>query len=272
MRRLSKERVEVIAFVGGDGTARDVAVGLGESLIPVIGVPAGVKVFSEVFAISAKAAAKLVLSFLAGEARVERRAVIDVNEEEYRKGSVAARKIGELYTIVSEEYSQSGKMVTPVDEVSEVAKGIANTIASELENALSIFGPGLTVREVAKALGLNKSATSLIAAVGKEVILVDPDAKSLERLAQRWDKVRIVISPVGGTGFLLGRGNQQITTNIIRKAGRNGLIVVSTPSKIACIRQLLVDSNLRRARSYLGEYTRVVTGYREYVVRKIKYL
>ncbi len=272
-RELSMRRVKVLVFVGGDGTARDVLVGIGDnSTTPVVGVPAGVKVFSEVFALSAEAAAKLVIEYLLGEARVEKRAVIDIDEEAYRKGSMVARRIGELYTIVSEEYVQSGKITTQVGEIREIAKGIADTISAELNGALCIFGPGLTVKEVAKALGIDKSTTSLIASAGRRVILVDPDARSLEKLVRKWDKVRIVISPVGGTGFLLGRGNQQITLDILRKAGKKGMLVVATPSKIAFTRQLLVDASLREVRQYLGDYIKIVTGYREYAVKKVKFL
>ena len=272
VRGISQSKVEILVFVGGDGTARDILIGLKGRRTPVVGVPAGVKVFSEVFAVSAEAAASLVVSFLSGETKVEKRAVLDADEKAYRSGEIVIRKLGELFTPVSEEYTQGGKSATPMSDLSSIARGIAEAISEELKGALCIFGPGLTVKEVAEALGVHKNATSLVAAADKKIISIDPDARGLEKLAQKHDKVRVVISPIGGTGFLLGRGNQQITPNVLKKAGKRGIIVVSTPSKIACIRQLLVDPDLREIRQYLGEYIRVITGYREYVVRRVRYL
>jgi len=76
--------VDLVLFVGGDGTATDVATVLERTgaEIPMLGVPAGVKVYSSVFAVSPEDAAAVAATF----SRTERREVMDIDEDAYREG------------------------------------------------------------------------------------------------------------------------------------------------------------------------------------------
>jgi predicted polyphosphate/ATP-dependent NAD kinase len=70
------------------------------------------------------------------------------------------------------------------------------------------------------------------------------------------------VSPIGAQGFLLGRGNQQISARVMHLVGAANLIIVSTPHKLAEIDRLLVDTGDRELDRALSGNRQVVSGYR----------
>ena len=64
--------VDLVLFCGGDGTARDIC-SVTDEKTPVLGIPAGVKMYSGVFGITPAHTAKLLLRYLTKEIGLARR-------------------------------------------------------------------------------------------------------------------------------------------------------------------------------------------------------
>jgi len=251
----------LIAFVGGDGTARDVFEAVGPAGdIPVLGIPAGVKVYSGVFAVSPEAAAHTAVLFLEGGAGVETRAVIDADEDALRRGVLSLKRYGDLPTVVVGSLVQASKEAGFEYDV----EGIARYIGELMERGkLYILGPGRTIYEVARTLGIEKTLFGVDAIYNMELVGRDLDARGVEEMISRYGRPYIVLTPIGGTGFLLGRGNQQITPKALRAAGREGIVIVMTPEKASKLATLLVDTGDKELDKELEGYYRAITGYKE---------
>lgn len=265
VRELLKLDVQAIAFVGGDGTARDVLEACGPS-IPIIGIPSGVKVYSSVFAVSPEAASKIVADFCRGEAKVEVGDVVDVNEEMLCRDILVLKPYGRALTISSEGLRVSTKELGGLDDV----EGIAEYFATEIykPRALYILGPGSTTKAIAARLGVDKTLLGFDAIYNGELVMKDLTAKDIQELIDRYKEFYVVLSIIGGQGYLIGRGNQQLTPEILRVVGRERIIIVSTKSKLARLKRLLIDSGDVEVDRKLSGYYRVITGYGEVSIIK----
>jgi predicted polyphosphate/ATP-dependent NAD kinase len=273
-RALVASGVDLLLFVGGDGTARDVLAAVGDRL-PVLGVPAGVKMHSAVHANSPRAAGRLVRRLVAGEGAGERLAeVMDVDESALRRGEVSARLFGYLRVPEDRELVQGVKRAGAAGERASLA-GIAQDLAERMaDGAAYVLGPGTTTRAVADCIGVPK--TLLGVDVVRAGTLVVRDATERQLLAATEDApVRIVVTPIGGQGHILGRGNQPISARVVARvlarAGRAGLIVVATPGKLEELgpRPLLVDTGDPALDGTLVGYQRVIVGFGREVVLKV---
>jgi predicted polyphosphate/ATP-dependent NAD kinase len=275
--------VDLLLFAGGDGTARDVyeAVGLEQ---PALGIPAGVKIHSAVYATSPASAGELARLYLQGRVRSLREAeVMDIDEEAFRQGSLQARLYGYLRVPFRTSLVQSQKVPSSGEAVALGA--IAEDVADKMEpGVLYIIGPGTTTRAIAQELGLEKTLLGVdVVEAGpwsedrqrRTARLVATDANEAQLLAlleEHGDRgARIVVTPIGGQGYLFGRGNQQISPRVIERVGRQNIIVVSTADKLHALgaQPLLVDSGDRAVDEMLSGYIMVVTGYREQAVRRV---
>lgn len=265
------EGAELVVFVGGDGTARDVVRGLAEAgaaELPVLGVPGGVKMYSSVFASSPAAAAAALAEWLEGRASRCRAEVMDIDEEAFRRGVLRVRLYGYAYTLCSGYMVGSSKQVLTGYDEEENKHAIARYVAENMEECtLYVLGPGTTVKAVAEELGVPKTELGVDVVHNGHVVALDVDEETLYRLVaehrRRGGRVRIVVSPIGGQGFILGRGNQQISPRVLRAAGgKEALIVLATEAKLASTgRRLRVDTGDEELDRMLSGYIRVVTDY-----------
>ncbi|MEM1939412.1 MAG: ATP-NAD kinase family protein [Acidilobaceae archaeon] len=269
--RVMAESVSILVFVGGDGTARDIEKGVGLRA-PVLGVPSGVKVYSGVFAINPKVAATIAWKFLYEGALLTEREVLDIDEDEYRAGRLKLKLHGYLKTPVVEGLVEGSKSAFSYDE-EENLEAIAEYIVENMEdNTLYILGPGRTIEKIALKLGLKKTPLGVDAVYNRRIVGLDLDEKRLVELVKSYPKAKIIISPIGGQGFLLGRGNQQISPDVLRLVGLDNIIIVSSKSKLRSFKTLKVDTgddyvdNAVRARGYF----RVITGYNEEAVVRVE--
>jgi len=259
--------VRLLVFVGGDGTARDILDSVGDR-VPVLGVPAGVKVYSSVFAVNPKAAAVVAARFLSGLTGLSRREVLDVDEDEFRRGRLKVKLYGYLLVPADDLMVEGGKMVFTAGEEEEL-EAIASYVLELMEpDTLYILGPGRTVEWIARKLGVDKTPLGVDAVYNGGLVGRDLDERGLLELLERYPKAKIVVSPLGGQGFILGRGNQQISPEVIRRVGPRNIVVVSTRSKLLTFRTLKVDTGDEELDRMLEGYIRVITGYgRETIVK-----
>ena len=241
-KRIKEMGANLLVFCGGDGTARDVLNAVGISL-PVLGVPTGVKMHSAVFAVNPKAAAKIAIAFLFEGLPLKEAEVMDVDEEAFRKGRVSAELYGYMLVPCEPRLIQSFKIASPVTE-SELRNqaAIAIYIIENMEpDVVYIVGPGTTTRTIGDLLDADKTLLGVDLFCNKQLIAKDVNEKQiLEKISGK--KAKIIVTPIGGQGFIFGRGNQQISPKVIRQVGVDNIIVVATKSKLENLKSLRVDT------------------------------
>lgn len=276
-RAMADRGLDMILFVGGDGTARNIcnAVPPGQ---PVLGIPSGVKMHSGVYAITPEMAGELVCKLVRGDLiDIRPQEVRDIDEEAFRQGKVKARYYGELLVPEEGQFMQHVKSGGREVEFL-VLEDIAATVIEEMEaDYLYIIGPGSTTRGLMEELGLENTLLGVDLVKNHELLASDVTAIEIgqaiaEVMAKANGMAKVVITPIGGQGHLLGRGNQQLTPEVIRRVGRDNLIVIATKTKITELngRPLLVDSNDPVLDRELSGYIPVITGYRDKIFYRIK--
>jgi predicted polyphosphate/ATP-dependent NAD kinase len=255
-----KAGVDLILFCGGDGTARDIFDSVGRN-VPILGIPAGVKMYSAVFAIDPVTAADLVIGYQKKSLRDSE--VMDVDEEAYRAGELKTRLYGIARTPSLEGKVQLPKqMFEEGDE--ERAKGEIARFFHEImiPDVLYILGAGTTTESIARELGVTKTLLGIDAVRNGKTVALDIDEKTLWALLDQGYEAKILISPIGAQGFILGRGNQQISARIVRRLGIGNIIVVATPHKLRETPVLYVDTGDPVLDAEFGDTVLVVSGYR----------
>jgi predicted polyphosphate/ATP-dependent NAD kinase len=270
--RLARQGVDLVLFAGGDGTARDVAGALPPGTV-ALGIPTGVKIESSVFGTSPRAAGETGAEYLLDTARrTTEGEVLDLDEDAYRRGEVAPRLYG-FMTVPAGRRVQGRKEAARPDEAA-AARALGVALAHLLEPGLCLLGPGTTVRAVADALGVPKTLVGVdvveIERAQARVLTADAAESDILSLLAR-APVTLVVTPIGGQGFLFGRGNQPLSPAVIRAAGRERLVVVATPAKLAALRgrPLLVDTGDASLDAELEGPIAVVTGHRERAIMPI---
>ena len=240
--KMVKAGVDLIVFCGGDGTARDILNAVGTKC-PGLGVPTGVKMHSAVFAINPQAAARLAMSFLFDELPVKEVEVMDIDEQAFRKGRLAVELYGYLLTPYEPHLIQSNKIASPSteDELRNQA-AIALYIIDNMEpGRLYIVGPGTTTRTIGDLLDERKTLLGVDVFCDKKIVAKDVNEKVILKTI-RGRRAHIIVTPIGGQGFIFGRGNQQISSEVIHCTGVNNITVVATEEKLRSLRSLRVDT------------------------------
>ena len=256
-----EQNVDLILFCGGDGTARDVA-SVARS-VPLLGIPAGVKMHSGVFAISPEAAAELCLGYIRGELKTRETEIVDLDEELYRGGELQTKLYSTAMTPYKPVLVQERKRIYSSGNEEEFKDQIA-LFATEFmrDGSAYILGAGTTTARIADMLGLEKTLLGVDVIQDGKLILKDASEQDLLRLLDREKNVKIIVSPIGAQGFILGRGSQQISAKVMQRVGVENLIIVSTPHKLAELKKLLVDTGDAELDKMLSRRLLVVTGYR----------
>jgi predicted polyphosphate/ATP-dependent NAD kinase len=269
-RAMSDAGVALILFAGGDGTARDMSAAIGNDF-PVLGIPAGVKIYSAVYAVTPRSAGDLAAEFLSGgRVRLQEAEVFDLDEEAYRKGQIITRLDGYLKIPYRRELVQNQKVPTPASEAVQ-AQAIAADVIEWMNPGLAyILGPGTTTRVVAERAGLPKTLVGVDIITRDELLAADVGERQILEILER-RPLGLIVTPTGGQGFLLGRGNQQISPEVIRRVGRENIRVICLASKIAALRgrPLWVDTGDPETDRLLTGYVEVITGYHEKIIYKV---
>ncbi|MFB6282315.1 MAG: ATP-NAD kinase family protein [Halobacteria archaeon] len=252
IQRFLEEGIDLLMFVGGDGTATDVAGVLDkrDSDVPVIGVPAGVKVYSSVFAVDPESAGEIAASY---EETVNRE-VYDIDEDAYREGRVETEL---KYVIPS---PKSGKMQSGKQTEHGDVEGAVETFIEGMEDGVTyVFGPGGTIGEVEDSVGTDGSPLGVdVYRDGETVVRDGGEDEILSALGER---NVVVVSPLGGQGFLFGRGNQQISPSVLK---RSEVEVLASREKLRDLDVLYVDTGDGDVDSDHRGWVRVLVGRNEY--------
>jgi predicted polyphosphate/ATP-dependent NAD kinase len=268
-RAIAARGVDLILFAGGDGTARDMYSAL-PTRFPCLGIPAGIKIHSAVYATTPGHAGELAVMFLQGKARLREAEVLDLDEDAYREGRVSTRLYGTLRVPYRPLLLQNQKAPSPESEAYQAEAIAADVIEQMQADVAYILGPGTTTRAIAHALNLEKTLVGVDVVRDGKLIAKDVSQAQLLNLLET-QPAKIIVTPIGGQGFLFGRGNQQIGPEVLRKVGRENIIVVSTADKLRALRMqpLLVDTGDSEVDALLAGYFTVVTGYQERMVYKV---
>lgn len=255
-------KLDVIAFAGGDGTARDVASVAGDAAL--LGIPCGVKMHSGVFAVSPQSAGAMLADLVASPERItwtDDAEIMDIDEEALRQGILAPRLYDLARIPVSRNLMQAAKGQLRQDAAQALSSAAQKIVTDMDPDILYIIGPGTSAGAVMSAAGHLPTTLGVDAMLNGKVVARDADQASLQQLAEDRD-VRVVLGVTGQQGFLLGRGNQQIGPALISKAGRNGLIILATENKLTALARphLLVDTGDPDLDAELQGYIRVSTG------------
>ncbi len=234
--------VALLVFCGGDGTARDILKAIGTSL-PVLGVPTGVKMHSAVFAVTPQAAARVVMRFLYEALPLREAEVMDVDEKAFREGRVSAELYGYVLAPYEPHLIQANKSASPMTE-SELRNHAAigvYIIENMKSDVVYIIGPGTTTRTIGDLLDAKKTLLGVDLFCNKKMVANDVnETQILKAIAGK--PAQIIVTPIGGQGFIFGRGNQQISPEVIRLVGLDNVIVVATESKLRSLKALRVDT------------------------------
>ncbi|MDD1777854.1 MAG: ATP-NAD kinase family protein [Candidatus Helarchaeota archaeon] len=272
-KALKDQNVKLIVFVGGDGTACDIHRVINQD-VPVLGCPSGVKIHSSCFSVNPEACARIIMGFLWDELPLREAEVIDVNEAAFRNDQLVVDLKGYLLVPYEPNLLQGGKMASPLtidehDNQEMIAKYIIETMEQDI---YYILGPGTTVRAVAEVLGFDKTLLGVDICFNQKLIAKDVnETQILQTISGK--KAKIVVSPIGNQGFMLGRGSLQISPKVIREVGKENIIVIATRYKLSNLPQgfLRVDTRDNELDTLLkNSYIRVIVDYNEIRIIKIR--
>ena len=266
---LNQTTIDLLLFAGGDGTARDIFQVVREDL-PVLGVPAGVKIHSGVYGITPKASGLVVKMLLEGElVSLMHADVMDIDESAFRDGVVKAKRFGEMLVPAEPRYIQAVKMGGK--ESNElVLADIAADVIESMEDELYVMGSGSTVAAVMESLDLDNTLLGVDLVLDEQLVESDLTAQDLLELTEG-RPTKLVITLIGGQGHIFGRGNQQLSPELIRRIGKENIIILATKRKLKALegRPLIVDSGDPHLDSELSGYYQITTGYHDSVMYQV---
>lgn len=265
--------VDLLFFAGGDGTARNIFTAIGTS-IPCLGIPAGVKIHSAVYAVNPHSAGEVASLYLMGKVvNIKESEVMDIDEDAFRQGVVSARLYGYLMVPEERRYVQNVKSGGVHNEKVSM-QGIAAEITAHMEpDVLYIIGPGTTTRGIMERLNLPNTLLGVDVVLNKELLAADVTESQLLELLDQHEKACIVITVIGGQGHLFGRGNHQLSPRVLRRVGKENIKVIASKDKLVSLqaRPLLVDTGDEELNTELSGFIRVVTGWEDSVMYKVGY-
>lgn len=263
--------VDLILFAGGDGTARDILDAVGESAA-VLGIPAGCKIHSGVFALNPRRAGELALRYMQGKVRRTKEAeVMDIDEEQFRRGRVQSRLYGYLKIPDDVRLMQnlkSGSRAGGQDGAESLSAYMADIWEDDV---LYIIGGGSTTAHIMNRMHLPGTLLGVDLVYGGRVIGADCTEREILKAVSEYGKAKILVTVIGGQGYIFGRGNQQISAEVIRRVGRENIIVAAAEEKMLALfgKTLYADTGDEEVNRYLAGYMRVITGYGQYAVMKV---
>jgi predicted polyphosphate/ATP-dependent NAD kinase len=270
-KALADEQVALILFAGGDGTARDVYRAIGNK-IPVLGIPAGVKIYSPVYAKNPKAAGELAGLFVTGKIKsLVEHEVLDIDEDLYRKGFVDVKLLGYLLVPEGKRFVQSRKAASSLSEEAAVDAIAVSVIRNMEADVYYLIGAGTTTRRIMELLNVPNTLIGVDIIQNKALVASDVYGQQILEITKD-HPLKLVVTVTGGQGFLFGRGNQQLSPPVLRRIGKDHVIIIATQKKLAALggQPLLLDTGDEALNSMLSGYYKVIISPNQTVVAKVE--
>ena len=162
------------------------------------------------------------------------------------------------------DYMQHGKAPSPVSEHAQQESIACDMVERMLPDTFYLIGPGSTTRTLMDEMGLPDTLIGVDLVCNKKIVQMDlSEQEILKRLDEK--PTHLILTPTGGQGYLLGRGNQQLSGRVVKKIGKENIHVLATKEKLFHLmgRALLVDTGDEEADRLLCGYTRVIVSYHE---------
>ncbi len=284
IQQLLAQKVDIILFAGGDGTARNIANAVASAAdntsltqVPVLGIPAGCKIHSGVYAITPKAAGRVVEMMVNKElVTLTEGDVMDIDESLFRQGVVKAKRYGEMQIPSELRYVQTVKSGgKECDELvlQDISAGVID-VMSDNDESLFIIGSGSTTAFLMDEIALENTLLGVDLVFGQELIASDLTEVALWNQLQNHTGIsKLVITLIGGQGHIFGRGNQQLSPRIIRfileqVGGKENIIIIATKTKLSALsnRPLSSDTGDVELDQLLTGYMPITTGYKDQVL------
>ncbi|MBU6998271.1 MAG: ATP-NAD kinase family protein [Theionarchaea archaeon] len=253
--------LDLLVFCGGDGTARDISSAVS---VPILGVPAGCKMYSACFAVTPEAAAEAARSFMKVR-EVELSEILDIDEVLYRRGRFSVKLFG-YAAVPKSQVVQKSKMICQSTQKNAIARFMQELVRKD---TLYIIGAGTTTGTIKEALTAEKTLLGVDAIKGETMVKKDCSEQDLLTLLRHEKRAKIIVSPIGGQGFIFGRGTQQISPEVIQMVGPDNIIVVAAPEKLQTTPFLHVDTGNPDLDLKLKGEILVVCGYRLAARKKV---
>ena len=270
--------IDLLMFAGGDGTARDVLNALrqsgAEEKLTVIGIPAGCKIHSAVYAVTPLQAGELVAGLIQGQLYSVRAAeVMDLDEDAFRAGTVKASCYGYMNVPVDEQRMQAMKQGAVDTEAMALQDIAADFIDSMQDDVLYLIGSGSTTAALMESMGLDNTLLGIDAIYNGELVASDVSEQEILSLLEdeAYSSARIVVTAIGGQGHVFGRGNQQFSPAVIRQVGSDNIIIVATRNKLHSLegRPLRADTGDIELDAELAGMKQIITGYEQRTLYRI---
>ena len=283
---------------GGDGTARDVLDALYNSdaddkkrsdenavSIPVIGIPAGVKIHSAVYATTPARAGELIDLLISGEAMsLVEAPVMDLDEDLFREGKVNGRCYGYLAVPVDDTRMQLMKR-GGLNEDEITLQEIADEVIDAMQtDVYYLIGSGSTTAEIMNRLGLQNTLLGIDIVYNQQLVANDVDEKTILKTIGN-SPAKIVVTIIGGQGHVFGRGNQQLSAKVIKQviqqtdadrnngsaevtSGKDNIIIIASNSKLQSLekRPMIADTGDSELNETLAGLYAVITGYQQKIL------
>jgi len=267
---LIDQQVDLIVFAGGDGTARDLY-SIVESSIPVLGIPAGVKIHSGVFAVTPHAAGEVLAGLVDGRiTQIQVEEVRDIDEEAFRNNQVRSRYFGEMKIPLSGEFMQHVK-VGGIESEPLVLSDIADWLDENMDPEICYFvGSGKTLSTLMEHLNLDNTLLGVDAVLNGEVIKQDCTENDLLQFLSV-HSCHAILSIIGGQGHIFGRGNAQFSQQVISQLSKKDVTIVGSKAKLKSLegRPLIVDSSDVELDKQWSGLIEVLTGYNDKILYQV---
>lgn len=270
--QMIEKSIELLVFCGGDGTARDIYDAIGMKK-PVVAIPSGVKMFSSVFALNPNAAAEIINKFLKEPLETLDKEVLDIDEESFRKDLLDSKLYGYLKIPKFQNLIQASKDSSKVGRTAEENKyEIAQYLIENFKNdTLYLLGPGTTVKSITDQLSISKTLLGFDAIYNNKLIGNDLNENEIIALLKKYPNAEIIVTPIGGQGFIFGRGNKQISPQILKMVGKKNIKIIATEEKMKGLKCLRVDTGDPEVDKIFKGFIKVITGYKQELVMEVEF-